>query len=397
MTVLLAVLCSLALLAWVGVLLAPHQPHCTRERLEADPAAPDDLKSVTVLIPARDEAASIGRTVGSLAAQGRGLTVVVVDDESGDGTAEAASAAARAAGRELELRVISGGPLPPGWAGKLWALEQGFAVVHRPYVLLLDADIEVAPGLVATLLREARARDASLVSLMAELHCTTFWERLLTPAFVLFFKLLYPFAWVADPRRRTAAAAGGCMLVRCDALRAIGGFAAIRGALIDDCTLAAALKRARPPIWLGMTHSVRSLREYPALRDFWSMVSRSAFTQLRYSTALLLVVIVLMVVTLLAPVAGTIVAATTGDLRLAALAVGAWLALGAAYWPLVRFYGLPAVWALTLPAAGALFLAMTVSSAVGFWRGTGASWKARQYGRPSEAPPIEPGSGTPPS
>ena len=380
MTVLIAV-CMFALLAWVGVLVAPHQPHRTRERLEADPSAPDDLASVTVLIPARDEAASIGRTIGALAAQGRGLAVVVVDDESSDGTADAARAAATRAGGVLELRVIAGGSLPAGWAGKLWALEQGLAVVDRPFVLLLDADIEIARGLVPTLLREARARDASLVSLMAELHCTTFWERLLTPAFVFFFKLLCPFAWVADPRRRTAAAAGGCMLVRSDALRAAGGFAGIRGALIDDCTLAAALKRARPPIWLGMTHSVRSLREYPQLRDFWSMVSRSAFTQLRYSTALLLLAIVLMVATLAGPVIGTIVAASTGDLGLATLAVAGWLAMAAAYSPLVRFYGLPLVWALTLPAAGALFLAMTVSSAVGYWRGTRASWKARAYGR----------------
>lgn len=389
MTVLTGI-AMLALLAWVGVLLAPHQPHRVRERLEADREAPDDLSSVAVLVPARDEAVSIGRTVGSLAAQGRGLSVVVVDDESSDGTAEAARVAAHAGG--VELRVIAGRPLPPGWAGKLWALEQGLAAVDRPFVLLLDADIEVAPGLVATLLRAARERDASLVSLMAELRCTTFWERLLTPAFVFFFKLLYPFAWVADPRRRTAAAAGGCMLVRADALRAIGGFAGIRGALIDDCALAAALKRARPPIWLGMTHSVRSVREYRELRDFWNMVSRNAFTQLRYSMALLLLAIVLMTAMLLAPVIGTVVAAITGDSALAAPALGAWLALGAAYWPLVRFYGLPVVWALTLPAAGALFLAMTVSSAVRFWRGTRASWKARRYGRSPETTPIEPGS-----
>ena len=378
MTALLA-LAAFALLAWLCVLVAPVQAHRTRERLEAEPGAPDDLSAVTVLIPARDEAGTIGRTVGALVGQGRGLAVVVVDDESSDGTADAARAAAAAAG--VELRVVAGRPLPVGWAGKLWALEQGLGAVDRPFVLLLDADIEVAPGLVATLLREARARDASLVSLMAELNCTTFWERLLTPAFVFFFKLLYPFKWSNDPRRRTAAAAGGCMLVRSDALRAIGGFAAIRDALIDDCTLAAALKRARPPIWLGMTHSVRSLREYPELRDFWSMVSRSAFTQLRYSTALLLLVVVLMTATLVAPVIGTIVAVATGAPTLLALAVMGWLAMAVAYSPLVRFYGLSVVWALTLPLAAALFLAMTVTSAVGYWRGTRASWKTRAYGR----------------
>jgi hopene-associated glycosyltransferase HpnB len=371
---------ALALLAWLGVLLAPHQPHRVRERLEADPAAPDDLSSVTVLVPARDEAELVGRVVASLGGQGRALDVVVVDDQSGDDTR---GAAARAASPAIELRVVAGRPLPEGWAGKLWALEQGLAVVERPYVLLLDADIELAPHTVPALLAAARERGATLVSLMAELHCATFWERLLSPAFVFFFKLLYPFAWSNDAARRTAAAAGGCMLVRTDALRQIGGVAAIRGALIDDCTMAAALKRHRPPIWLGMSRSVRSLRVYGVLGDFWSMVSRSAFTQLRYSTAWLLLATLLMALTLLAPVAALLAGAVAAEPRVALAGALAWAALAAAYWPVVSFYRLPAAWALTLPAAGALFLAMTWSSALNYWRGTRASWKARDYGRPA--------------
>jgi hopene-associated glycosyltransferase HpnB len=365
-----------ALVAWLGVLVAPRQAHRTRERLEADAAAPDDLRDVTVLIPARDEAETIGRVVRALARQGRDLEVVVVDDQSSDGTAEAARAAA---GEALTLRVLAGAPLPVGWAGKLWALEQGLGHVARPYVLLLDADIELAPRFVPKLLRTARERDATLVSIMAELHCATFWERLLAPAFVYFFKLLYPFAASNDPRGRTAAAAGGCMLVRTDVLRAVGGFAAIRGALIDDCTLAGVLKRARPPIWLGLSHSVRSLRVYADLGDFWRMVSRSAFTQLRYSVLLLLLATALMVATLLAPVVGVALAAVMGDARLATIAAGAWLALAAAYAPVVRFYRLPLAWAATLPLAGTLFLAMTWSSALQYWRGTRASWKSRTY------------------
>jgi len=334
------------------------------------------LSSVCVLIPARDEAGSIGRVIAALGAQGRNLAVVVVDDQSSDGTADVARAAA---GGGIELAVISGRPLPEGWAGKLWALEQGLGVVARPHVLLHDADIELAPRVVPTLLRLARERDASLVSIMAELNCTAFWERLLTPAVVFFFKLLYPFAASNDPRRRTAAAAGGCMLVRTDVLRAIGGFAAIRSALIDDCTLAAAVKRHRPPIWLGVSHSVRSLRVYGELRDFWQMVSRSAFTQLRYSTLLLLLATVLMVVTLLAPVGGVLAAVVLAEPRLAMLAAGAWLAMSAAYLPVTRFYRLPVWWAFTLPVAGALFLAMTWSSALDHWRGTSARWKSRVY------------------
>jgi hopene-associated glycosyltransferase HpnB len=368
-----------ALLAWLAILLAPHQPHRVRERLEARADAADDLSAVTVLIPARDEAALIGRTVAALGAQGRGLEAVVVDDQSSDDTRGVAARAAV----NVPLRVLTGQPLPDGWAGKLWALEQGLAAVDRPYVLLLDADIELAPRTVPALLAAARERDATLVSLLAELNCATFWERLLTPAFVLFFKLLYPFAWSNDARKKTAAAAGGCMLVRTDVLRAIGGFAAIRGALIDDCTLAAALKRARPPIWLGMTHSVRSLRVYATLDDFWSMVSRSAFTQLRYSTGWLLVATLLMVVTLLVPVAGVAAGVLLGDGWLLAAATAAWLAIGAVYWPVVAFYRSSPAWAATLPLAAALFLAMTWSSAFGYWRGTRASWKARAYERSS--------------
>ena len=216
---------------------------------------------------------------------------------------------------------------------------------------------------------------------MAELHCATFWERLLAPAFVFFFKLLYPFAASNDARRRTAAAAGGCMLVRTATLREIGGFAAIRDALIDDCTLAAALKRHRPPIWLGVSRSVRSLRAYGQLRDFWSMVSRSAFTQLKYSTALLILASVLMSVTLLAPIAAIVASAAGAEAHLALIAMMAWLAMSAAYWPVVSFYRLPWFFAFTLPAAGALFLAMTWTSAVRYWRGTRASWKARHYSR----------------
>ena len=381
MTVLLAG-SAFALLAWLCVLLAPVNAHRVRERLEADPAAPDHLGDVTVIIPARDEAALIGRTIAALERQGRSLEVVVVDDQSSDDTR---AAAARAGGSSLRLRIIEGQPLPDGWAGKLWALEQGLATVERPYVLLLDADIELAPRTVPALLALARQRDATLVSLMAELNCETFWERLLTPAFVFFFKLLYPFAWSNDARKATAAAAGGCMLVRTDALQQIGGFAAIRGALIDDCTLAAALKRHRPPIWLGMTRSARSLREYAALADFWSMVSRSAFTQLRYSTALLLVATVLMLLTLLAPVAGVAAGVVAGEPRLLLAGAAAWAALAAAYWPVVSFYRLPAAWAATLPVAAALFLAMTWTSALDFWRGKGATWKTRDYGRTPEA------------
>lgn len=368
----------IALVSWLTVLLLPWQPHRTRERLDADSDADPDLRDVAVLVPARNEAAVIERTLAALAVQGRDLEVFVIDDQSEDGTAVVAAQFAAAHGEAMTLRSIAGGALPEGWAGKLWALEQGLARVERPYTLLLDADIELAPRMLPTLLRAARASDASLVSIMAELSCATFWERLLAPPFVWFFKLLYPFALANDPRSRVAAAAGGCMLAHTRALRAAGGFAAIRGALIDDCALAALLKRRGHRIWIGLSHSVTSVRRYARLADFWSMVSRSAFTQLRYSAALLLAVTLAMATLFVAPLAA--LAAGAAPAAVGAAALGA---LCAAYLPIVRFYRLPAIWTLTLPLAAALFAAMTWTSALGYWSGTRATWKNRTYGTAS--------------
>ncbi len=381
MTVLL-VCSALALLAWLGVLVAPHQAHRLREWLDADAQASADLSAVTVLIPARDEADVIGRTVTALAAQGQGLAAIVVDDQSSDGTAAAAVSAAAVDPTALALRVLRGEPLPPGWAGKLWALEQGLqargpavrAAARRRHRAWFPIRADVAARGTAARCESRLDHGRAALRQRSGSGC-------LTPAFVFFFKLLYPFAWSNDPRRRTAAAAGGCMLVRTDALRAIGGFAAIRGALIDDCTLAAALKRAAPPIWLGVSRSVRSLRTYPALGDFWAMVSRSAFTQLHYSNTLLLLTSVLMLVVLLAPVAAVAAALPGGGATAALVGAAAWLAMSAAYLPVVRFYRLRPPWALTLPLAAALFLAMTWTSAFGYWRGSRARWKNRSYDR----------------
>src|SRR5262245_17057255 len=380
---LLTLCAAAALLAWLAVLLAPWQPHRIRERLEADPAAPRDLSDVSVLIPARDEAAVIARTLAALRLQGERLEAIVVDDQSTDGTREICAAFAAETSSTLTASVVAGGALPSGWAGKLWALEQGFAHVHRPFTLLLDADIELAACTIPALRRRAEERSAALVSVLAELHCVSWVEKLLTPAFVLFFKLLYPFALANDSRRRTAAAAGGCMLVRTSDLRSLGGFASIRGALIDDCSLAAALKRAGGATWLGLSHSVRSLRAY-GLRDFWQMVARSAFTQLRYSILLLLAVTLAMLVVLVAPPAMLVAAlAAIGGPHpvptLVPLAAAAWLAMSAVYWPVVRFYRLWPIWTLALPASAALFLAMTWDSAFAYWRGARATWKNRRY------------------
>jgi hopene-associated glycosyltransferase HpnB len=366
-----------ALVAWLGLLLLPSRPYGTRERLEPSGRPRDvDLGDVAVLIPARNEAFAIGATLEALAEQGQGLRVVLVDDQSDDDTASVARAAAGSS--SLDLTVVQGQSLPEGWGGKLWALQQGLAVVDRDYCLLLDAEIVLAPGMIAALRDKARAGGHGIVSIMARLRAEDFWERLLAPPFVFFFKLIYPFARVNDPRSRAAAAAGGCLMIETAVLRQLGGFEAIKSALIDDCSLAALVKREGRSVWLGLSSSVVSLRRYSSLASFRRMVTRTAFTQLGYSTALLALVCLLMLIVFVAPIAGLFLASADWGRGVAA---GALVAMSLAYWPTIVFYRLPAYWVLSLPLAAALFLAMTIESAINYWRGVRAVWKGRAYRR----------------
>lgn len=350
---------------WLVVLLLPWQPWRCREVLEAESDVSVDLSDVTVLIPARDEAAVIGTTLAALAEQGRNLRVVVVDDASSDGTGDIAGNFSG-----LAVTVLKSQSLPEGWSGKLWALEQGRRQTPTPLILLLDADIRLRPGLIAALLRKKRRQNAAFVSLMATLRMEKFWEKLLLPAFVYFFKLLYPFALANSPSRRFAAAAGGCILLETRILEEIGGFDAIRGALIDDCTLADAVKRAGHRTWMGLSRDVVSLRRQERLMDVWNMVARTAFTQLRYSTGLLLLCTFLMIGLFGLPLLGLF-----GDLDFALALAGMLLS----FLPTLRFYGLPVFWAFLLPVTAGLYLAMTWSSALRFWRGERSRWKGRVY------------------
>jgi hopene-associated glycosyltransferase HpnB len=367
-----------SLAAWIAVLLLPSRPWSTRERIDAgrDEARTTDLGRVTVLIPARNEAAAIGGTLSALARQGRNLAVVLVDDESDDDTTGTALRTAARLDPPLDLTIVRGQPLPPGWGGKLWALEQGLGRVDRDYCLLLDAEIGLSAGLIGALLARAEREGRAMVSVMARLRCMGFWEKLLVPPFVLFFKLLYPFAAVNAPGRPAAAAAGGCILIRTKLLREIGGFAGHRDALIDDCALAARIKRAGHSIWLGLSHDVRSERAYPDLSSFRHMVARTAFTQLGYSWVLLAAVVLLMLLVFVAPWAGLV-----AGVGIAGRAVGGFaiLAMAAAYWPTVRFYRLSPLWVLSLSVAALLFLAMTLESALNYARGSRAEWKGRNY------------------
>lgn len=369
---------ALALAAWLAVLLLPTRPWSTRERLDVPGEAivTGGLGRITVLIPARNEAAAIPGTLAALARQGKDLRVIVIDDESDDGTAAAAEQAANAIGGSLGLTVLHGQPLPSGWGGKLWALEQGLARIDSDYCLLLDAEITLDAGVIAALLDRAESDDRALVSVMARLRCSGFWEKLLVPPFVFFFKLIYPFAAVNAEDRRTAAAAGGCILVRTDVLREAGGFSAWRDALIDDCTLAAQVKRRGHRIWLGLSEQVRSERAYPDLKGFRRMVARTAFTQLGYSWLLLGAVIALMLLVFAAPWLGLLAGPSLHARVPGGVAI---LAMAAAYWPTVRFYRLPPLWALSLPVAALLFLAMTLESALNYARGSRAEWKGRKY------------------
>lgn len=358
-------------LLWLGVLLAPWQPWRNRERLEADASLADDLADIAVLIPARNEAQAIGPTLKALAAQGQHLKIIVVDDQSSDGTAEVARRTGVAG-----LCLIPGQALPTGWSGKLWALEQGRFELDRPLTLLLDADIELAPGLVAVLRRKLRDEGLQFVSLMAALRMRAFWERLLLPAFVFFFRLLYPFRLANDPAwPRVAAAAGGCVLLETRLLADIGGFGALRAELIDDCALARRVKARGARTWIGLTHDARSRRAYAGLGSIWAMVARTAFTQLRYSVIWLLICTAAFAAAFWLPLV-LLLAADGPDRALAVLALATMVV---SYVPTLHFYGLSPAWALALPLTATLYLAMTWDSARRYWGGERSRWKDRVY------------------
>jgi hopene-associated glycosyltransferase HpnB len=303
-----------------------------------------------------------------------GLHIFVVDDNSTDGTAEAARLAA---GPNAEpVTVIPGRPLPPGWAGKLWAVHQGVEqalALHPDFLLLTDADIEHASHNVGLLAKQAETGGYDLASFMVKLHCRSVAERFLIPAFVFFFFMLYPPEWIRDPRRKTAGAAGGCILIRPAALERIGGIAAIRQEIIDDCALARAVKRSGGKVWLGAAADTHSVRPYNSFAEIERMIARTAFNQLRHSAAMLFGTVVAMLLIYVLPVALLV----SGSVRLATVGAVALTLMCVSYFPMVRFYGLNPLWALTLPASAAFYSLATVHSAVKYWRGRGGEWKGR--------------------
>lgn len=369
-------LALLALGVWLYLMLAHGR--FWNSTPELVPTVPLDTPDIDIIVPARDEAETIERVVQSLLCQayaGR-FTVTLVDDGSSDGTAEIARAAgASAAAQGDKLRVVTALPKPVGWSGKLWALSQGIACTSAPVLLLADADIVHDPRHLATLVARLESPRVDLVSEMVRLNCVSMAERWLVPAFVYFFQMLYPFRRVNDPTSRTAAAAGGTVLMRRAALERIGGIAAIKSALIDDVTLARAVKRGGP-IYLGHSGLATSIRPYPRVGDIWHMITRTAFTQLRYSAALLLLTVMGLSVVWWLPLA-LAVAGHGVPQALGAVA----FALGAlSFVPTLRRYRQNELWCLVLPLIALFYMAATVGSAFSYWAGRGARWKSRDYG-----------------
>ncbi|UQW99901.1 glycosyltransferase [Streptomyces sp. RerS4] len=390
MGLLLAAACA-SLAAWLWLTLAQGMFWRTDVRLPPR-TAPARWPSVAIVVPARDEAEVLPRSLPSLLAQDYPgeAEVVLVDDGSTDGTGElAVRLAAEYPG--LPLTVVSPGEPPAGWTGKLWALRHGITHARRAhpdepqYLLLTDADIAHEPDSLRELVAAATSADLDLVSQMARLRVVGFWERLVVPAFVYFFAQLYPFRRINRPSARTAAAAGGCVLLRTETAVRAGVPDVIRQAVIDDVSLARAVRGAGGRIWLGLADRVDSVRPYPRLEDLWRMVSRSAYAQLRHSPALLVGTVAGLALVYLVPPVALVTGIATDRPAVACAGGLAWLLMAGTYLPMLRYYRQSAVLAPLLPLTALLYLLMTVDSAVQHYRGRGAAWKGRTYARPTDA------------
>lgn len=376
---------AVSLAAWVWLLLCQGFFWRTDVRLPAR-EEPSQWPSVCVVVPARDEAAVLSAALPSLLAQdypGR-AEIFLVDDGSSDGTGELARTLARRHGG-LPLTVDSPGEPPAGWTGKLWAVRHGIALARArepEYLLLTDADIAHEPGSVRELVAAARTGGFDVVSQMARLRVESPWERLVVPAFVYFFAQLYPFRRIGRRGARTAAAAGGCVLLRADAAERARIPDAIRHAVIDDVALARAVKGAGGHIWLGLADHVDSVRPYPGLRDLWRMVSRSAYAQLRHNPFLLTGTVLGLVLVYLVPPLALVGGLAVGGTATAVSGALAWLVMAGTYVPMLRYCRQPLWLAPLLPFTAFLYLLMTVDSAVQHYRGRGAAWKGRTYPRP---------------
>ncbi len=378
----LTLVAAASLAIWVYLVFAHSGFWRADQRLPREWTRARAWPSVIAIVPARNEAVTIEACVRALDAQAyEGVfRIVLVDDGSTDGTADLARRSARAE----RLTVISAPPLAAGWSGKLWAMQAGLAHVASrgwapDYFWFTDADIVHPPETLARLASWSQDQHRDLVSLMVKLHCAREWERLLIPAFVYFFQMLYPFRAANDDSSRIAAAAGGCILLRRESLDAAGGLAPIRGEIIDDCALARIVKQTGGRLWIGLSDGSASLREATGLAPLWAMVQRTAFTQLKYSELLLAGTLLGLAIIFLFPVFTVVTWPWHGRTAVGLAGLIAYVLMTASYIPTVRDYGLAAWRALLLPLAAALYCAMTVSSALAHWRRRGGAWKGRTY------------------
>jgi hopene-associated glycosyltransferase HpnB len=342
--------------------------------------------TVWAIVPARNESAVIERSLKSLLNQqySGNFLVVLIDDNSCDRTSDIAWQTATQLNKEKQLKIVASQPLRQNWKGKLWAMNQGIDYASEQtsqpdYFLFTDADIKHHPENLSQLVTKAETENLALVSLMVLLHCKSLWEKLLIPAFVFFFQKLYPFAWVNNPARSMAGAAGGCILISSKSLQEIGGIAAIKDALIDDCSLAQAVKSQQYKIWLGLTKNTVSLRSYDDLKTIWDTITRTAFTQLNYSVVLLIGTLIGMSIIYLAAPSGLIVGIYLHNWFLMAIAAVVWLLMVFAYIPTIKLYNLPIIWAFSLPGIAFLYTLMTLDSAIKYYQGKGGEWKGRTY------------------
>ena len=377
----------LSLITWLFLLLFWGQFWRVNQQLEIEKnksVIKKLLPTVCVIVPARNEANVIPISLRSLLLQDYtgNFTIFLVDDQSSDGTANFAQGVAYAIDKTDKLQIVSSASLPTGWTGKLWAMAQGVEKASKltpDYFLLTDADIQHDISNLRRLVAKAESQNLDLVSIMVRLRCQSFWEQLLIPAFVFFFQKLYPFSWVNNPKKTTAAAAGGCILIHRESLNRIGGLQIIRQALIDDCSLAKAVKSNHGKIWLGLSTSTISLRPYDSLKTIWDMVARSAYTQLNYSPVLLVGSLSGMTLVYLLPPIGIILGVLLGNWTITLVSFTAYLLMTFAYLPIIRFYKCPAIFAFSLPIIAFLYTLMTVDSALRHWQGRGGEWKGRVY------------------
>jgi hopene-associated glycosyltransferase HpnB len=393
MTNFLLLISFLSLAIWLYLIFGRGQFWLSNQKISPLTSSLTNYPQVCAIIPARDEAAVLPLSLTSLLNQDyQGeFQIILIDDQSSDGTERIAQEIADKCHKSSQLTVISGQPLATGWTGKLWAMKQGISYATDKfapdYFLLTDADIYHEKSNLTQLVNKAVQEKQALVSLMVLLRCESFWEKFLIPAFVFFFEKLYPFPLVNNPNSSVAAAAGGCILIRRDLLEQVGGIEILKQALIDDCSLAIAVKKylqnhpetSDSSIWLGLTETTYSLRPYPDLASIWNMVARTAFTQLNYSIFLLIGTIFGMFFTYLAAPLGLILGLVLAEKIITIISAVTLSLMALSYWPTLKLYKLSPLRALTLPLIAFFYSLMTIDSALRYWRGQGGAWKGRVY------------------